>query len=101
MSSKTHSLGQGLDALLGNSPEELGIGNGEHGSQALSLDLVRPSSQQPRRHFDETELNELATSIREKGLLQPILVVVYRVNHVHNINTTNFVIRSIFLELFF
>ena len=74
MSSKTHSLGQGLDALLGNSPEELGIGNGEHGSQALSLDLVRPSSQQPRRHFDETELNELATSIREKGVLQPILV---------------------------
>ena len=35
MSSKTHSLGQGLDALLGNSPEELGIGNGAHGSQAL------------------------------------------------------------------
>jgi ParB family chromosome partitioning protein len=74
MSSKTHSLGQGLDALFGNRPEELGIGNGERGSQTLTLDLIRPSSQQPRKHFDETELNELATSIQENGVLQPILV---------------------------
>ena len=74
MSSKTHSLGQGLDALFGSRPEELGIGNGERGSQTLTLDLIRPSSQQPRKHFDETELNELATSIQENGVLQPILV---------------------------
>ena len=74
MSSKTHSLGQGLDALFGNRPEELGIGNGESGSQTLTLDLIRPSSQQPRSHFDQTELYELATSIQEKGVLQPILV---------------------------
>ena len=74
MSSKTHSLGQGLDALFGNRSEELGIGNGERGSQTLTLDLIRPSSQQPRKHFDETELNELATSIQENGVLQPILV---------------------------
>ena len=74
MSSKTHSLGQGLDALFGNRPEELGVGNGERGSQTLTLALIRPSSQQPRKHFDETELNELATSIQENGVLQPILV---------------------------
>ena len=74
MSTKIHGLGQGLDALLGNRPEEADIGNGTSGSQTLTLDLVRPSSNQPRRHFDEAELRELAASIEENGVLQPVLV---------------------------
>lgn len=74
MSTKTHGLGQGLDALLGNRPEEADVGNATSGSQTLTLDLVRPSSNQPRRHFDEAELRELAASIEENGVLQPVLV---------------------------
>ena len=74
MSAKTHGLGQGLDALLGNRPDGAGVGNGASGSQTLALDLVRPSSNQPRRHFDAVELRELAASIRENGVLQPVLV---------------------------
>ena len=74
MSSKTHSLGQGLDALLGKSTVESLIGGNERGFKTLTLDLIRGSSQQPRKYFDATELNELAASVREKGVLQPILV---------------------------
>ena len=74
MSSKTHSLGQGLDALLGKSTAEGMIGGNDPGFKTLSLDLIRGSSQQPRKYFDATELDELAASVREKGVLQPILV---------------------------
>ncbi len=41
---------------------------------ALPLDQVRPNPNQPRRHFDEESLAELAESIRERGLLQPVIV---------------------------
>lgn len=74
MSSKTHSLGQGLDALLGKSTAESLIGGNERGFQMVTLDLIRGGSQQPRKYFDATELDELAASVREKGVLQPILV---------------------------
>ncbi|MGH7822151.1 MAG: ParB/RepB/Spo0J family partition protein [Candidatus Binatia bacterium] len=41
---------------------------------ALALTSIRPNPEQPRRYFDEQSLNELAESIRERGLLQPIIV---------------------------
>jgi ParB family chromosome partitioning protein len=41
---------------------------------ALSLDRIRPNPEQPRRHFDEEALGELAESIRRHGVLQPIIV---------------------------
>ena len=44
------------------------------GPKALPIDLVQRNPQQPRKHFDENELNELASSIRTHGVLQPILV---------------------------
>lgn len=74
MNSRIHGLGQGLDALLGSSPEGTAQGNSNQSPQTLSLDLVRPSANQPRTFFGEIELQELAASIREKGILQPILV---------------------------
>ena len=43
-------------------------------SYEVALDHIEPDPGQPRRSFDETELNHLAASIRENGLLQPILV---------------------------
>jgi ParB family chromosome partitioning protein len=42
--------------------------------RALPIDLVQRNPQQPRKHFDEGELNDLANSIRSHGVLQPILV---------------------------
>ena len=44
------------------------------GPRGIAIDLVQRNPQQPRKHFDETELNELASSIRSHGVLQPILV---------------------------
>jgi ParB family transcriptional regulator, chromosome partitioning protein len=41
---------------------------------AISIDAVRPNEAQPRRHFDETALSELAASIRQRGILQPVIV---------------------------
>jgi len=62
-------LGRGLDALI---PREVQ----DTGSTLLELPLaqIRPSSFQPRRHFDEEALSSLAASIRELGVLQPVLV---------------------------
>jgi ParB family chromosome partitioning protein len=44
------------------------------GPRGLAIDLVQRNPHQPRKHFDETELNELASSIKTHGVLQPILV---------------------------
>ena len=74
-------LGRGLSALLGEA-EEAGEGPLNAGGAAAStepqrtvpIELVRRNDDQPRRHFDQDEINSLAASIREKGILQPILV---------------------------
>jgi ParB family chromosome partitioning protein len=49
-------------------------GAGEGGPRSLAIDLVQRNPQQPRKHFDEGDLDELASSIRTHGVLQPILV---------------------------
>jgi ParB family transcriptional regulator, chromosome partitioning protein len=46
----------------------------EAGPRGIAIDLVQRNPQQPRKHFDEAELNDLASSIRSHGVLQPILV---------------------------
>lgn len=69
---KRDRLGRGLGALLG---EALGEeeANGA-AARPLALGSIAPNPFQPRREFDEEELAELAASIRENGLLQPIVV---------------------------
>src|SRR5215470_1266996 len=66
-------LGRGLASLIGEaSPGETRIA--PHGEQRLlSIDQLHPSGRNPRRAFGDSELNELADSIRQKGLLQPII----------------------------
>jgi ParB family transcriptional regulator, chromosome partitioning protein len=66
-------LGRGLASLIGEaSPGEARIS--AHGEQRLlSIDQLHPSGRNPRRSFGDTELIELADSIRQKGLLQPII----------------------------
>ncbi|MBK8980555.1 MAG: ParB/RepB/Spo0J family partition protein [Planctomycetes bacterium] len=67
-------LGRGLDFFLSGSPaEETGSSPGES-VQSVPLDKIVPNPHQPRREFADAELKELAASIREAGLLQPILL---------------------------
>lgn len=70
-------LGRGLSALLGDSmPEEPVAAGAEHGAgvRMLPVSALKPHPHQPRRHFDETALEDLAASIRARGLIQPIVV---------------------------
>ncbi|HEY1480094.1 MAG TPA: ParB/RepB/Spo0J family partition protein [Gaiellales bacterium] len=66
---RAKGLGLGLSALLGDSP----AGTGERLVE-IPLDDLRPNANQPRAHFDESELSELVASIRRDGVLQPVLV---------------------------
>lgn len=67
-------LGKGLGALI--PPEASGIvGGGDTSAlRDVPVSAIRPNPHQPRRHFDEESLSSLAASVRELGVLQPILV---------------------------
>jgi ParB family chromosome partitioning protein len=67
-------LGKGLSALI---PEKIYSGNEEKRKEEiafLNVDVIRDNSQQPRTNYDTTTMEELKSSIKEKGLLQPLLV---------------------------
>ena len=66
-------LGRGLSALLGEESEAPQASNGSR-PRTLPVAFLRPSKFQPRKFFADEELKDLASSIREKGVLQPILV---------------------------
>jgi ParB family chromosome partitioning protein len=67
MAKKT-GLGMGLDALFEDNGSDL------QGSQTVRLSEIEPNKNQPRQNFDEASIASLAESIREHGLIQPILV---------------------------
>lgn len=68
-------LGRGLSALLGEAEREQPVaGNVAAGVMTVSVAAIRPHPDQPRRHFDEAALDELASSIAARGLIQPIVV---------------------------
>jgi ParB family chromosome partitioning protein len=73
---RAKGLGKGLSALLGEAPtsappaEALSRG----GPREIEVGRIRPNPHQPRRHFDEAAIDELANSIAERGVLQPILL---------------------------
>lgn len=72
---KSQKLGRGLDALLGEIDEAY-ENEGTHRDVILEIPLksIRPNPFQPRKHFDEEALHELAESIKNDGLIQPIVV---------------------------
>ena len=70
-SPKKKALGRGLNALVGEAQYETGNSAAE---TKLKISEIVPNPNQPRTHFNETELNELSESIREHGVLQPLLV---------------------------
>lgn len=70
MAQAQKGLGRGLEALLGGYRDDRAATD----SQTVALDAIRANPEQPRRIFSSQALEELAASIREQGLLQPVLV---------------------------
>jgi ParB family chromosome partitioning protein len=77
-----HGLGKGLDALLPQDHFDRpdlpdGSADSENRNSSwelfLSLDRLKPNADQPRTYFDEEELRELADSIREHGIIEPVI----------------------------
>jgi ParB family chromosome partitioning protein len=72
---KSKGLGRGLEALLGGSSDITELGSNTPGMMChIGVDALQAGKYQPRTRMDEGALNELADSIREQGVLQPILV---------------------------
>ena len=70
---KVGGLGQGLQALFPAIPEEDSAG-ADNGSLMVSIDRIKVNPYQPRDTFDEERLQELSDSIKEHGVLQPVLL---------------------------
>ena len=70
---KMTGLGKGLDALFGPAPEEEQMQENDT-LKNLKVTEVEPNRDQPRKIFDQEALEELAESIKEYGLIQPIVV---------------------------
>lgn len=73
---KSLALGRGLGAILGEVEKAYENDLNDNSDLVVELDIhsIKPNPFQPRKHFDTTALEELASSIKEHGLLQPILV---------------------------
>ena len=69
---KRRALGRGLDALLPAAPAAAGYG--DKNVFTCPLEKIVPQKGQPRQHFDTERLEELAQSIREHGLIEPLVV---------------------------
>ena len=66
-------LGRGLDVLLGTPPTQQ-LATMPTGALEIPLELIQPNRQQPRQHFDQGTIAELASSITAHGVLQPVVV---------------------------
>jgi len=75
----TRGLGRGLSALMADVAPERPVQDGKpaaprRADQMVALDQIEPNPGQPRRTFTSDELNDLAASIREKGVIQPLIL---------------------------
>lgn len=74
MSLQKTGLGKGLSALIPVTPEPLREATKENPKSEVEIDRIIPSPFQPRRTFDDAKLQELAMSIRNQGIIQPLVV---------------------------
>jgi ParB family chromosome partitioning protein len=74
MAENRRGLGRGLSALLGETEEIAHASDPASGVRDIPIELIHRNADQPRQNFDEAELAELEASVRDKGVLQPILV---------------------------
>lgn len=68
---KKHGLGRGLSALI---PENKTEENSNVKESYISIQKIKPNKKQPRRNFDEDKVDQLAKSIKEYGIIQPLIV---------------------------
>ncbi len=73
MTMKRKVLGRGIDAIITNKPTDMAVGKG---LMEIDIDAIYPNPYQPRKKFSAEKIKELADSLEETGLIQP--VVVYR-----------------------
>lgn len=74
MAEKKKKLGRGLSALLGETNEDYAKLDKVRTAKPVAIELLHPGKYQPRHHVDQAAIDALAQSIREKGVLQPLLV---------------------------
>lgn len=70
-------LGRGLAALIGEMDQPLPVGEPQRAvspDRTIPIEFIARSPRNPRRHFDENELQDLASSIRQHGIVQPVVV---------------------------
>src|SRR5947209_14927038 len=67
-------LGRGLAALIGDVGDEAAVLERQRNQRRVPIEFLKPNPRNPRRAFADVELDELAASIRERGIIQPILV---------------------------
>lgn len=74
---KKSALGRGLSSILADIDDayEKELGSREGQIEELDMELISPNPYQPRKYFDEQALEELASSIKKYGLIQPIVVL--------------------------
>ena len=75
MSAQKQSLGRGLGALISDDLDRSILQEDNERVQKILIQDIIPNPDQPRREFDQNSLNELADSIRQHGIVQPIIVV--------------------------
>jgi len=76
MAKEAKSLGRGLAALIGEVGDEIGTmpSSGKGGSRKVPVEFLRPNPRNPRKAFEDAELDELTQSIKDRGIIQPIVV---------------------------
>ena len=74
MATKKRGLGRGLDVLLRDGDDGVPVLEQEGELRSLPIQQIEPGKYQPRRHWNEEALDELAASIKAQGLIQPVVV---------------------------
>ena len=90
MANANRGLGKGLGALLGDAALRTDTSDNLY----LPISQIEPYANQPRRHFDEEALQDLADSIREHGIIQPLTVRRLSSGYYQIIRSTAAFIRS-------
>ena len=67
-------LGRGLAALIGDAADDTDTSDRSRGQRQVPVEFLRPNPRNPRKRFDDRELEDLAASIRQRGIVQPIVV---------------------------
>jgi ParB family chromosome partitioning protein len=71
---KRRGLGRGLSALMADVAETQTVAAQGSAEQYIPIEKISPNPEQPRKRFDPEDLNDLANSIKEKGVIQPLIV---------------------------